>query len=261
MKEIPPRRFGSLASLYAALAFLLLSNAAYAGWYQIKSYEGTIGNLPVHISLQTFDKLNGKADTHIVGTYYYDAYRIPLRLDGKLLPGGGMTLCESDLRPGEQQVNEGVERRCTFALQVSANKLTGRWKAGATSLDVQLHQIAELDNNDEERIEGRMEIPMWYHTKKAMFIGVYSKIDVCEKLAMSELKIVRIPDGVILGNIPLAEPEEDADSDYLRCEAGLLMTEIYSNVEFGDGLPSVLIHYGGGKMGYDAVKRLGKNVY
>jgi hypothetical protein len=124
-----------------------------------------------------------------------------------------------------------------------------------------LRQVGQLDNNDEERIEGRVEIPMWYHTKRAMFVGVYGKIDACEKIVMSELKTVSILDGEVLGKMLLAEPEDAAASDYLRCEAGLLMTEIYSNVEFGDDLPSVTIHYGGGKMGYDAIRRFEKNAY
>ncbi|URK89242.1 hypothetical protein LP421_30435 (plasmid) [Rhizobium sp. RCAM05350] len=230
-------RLGFLAPLYLALAFLFLScNSAYTGWYQIKSYEGTIGSLPVHLSLETFDKLNGETDTHIVGSYYYDAHRVPLRLDGKLLRSGDIALCKSDLRPGEPRTNQVVESRCKFTLQVSSNNLTGSWKTGTMSFDVQLHQVGQLDNNDEERIEGRVEIPMWYHTKKAMFVGVYGKIDICEKIVMSELKTVGILDGNVLGNVPLAEPEEDADGDALRCEAGLLMTEIYSNVEFGDSL-------------------------
>ncbi|MGQ3277303.1 MAG: hypothetical protein ACT6WE_12165, partial [Shinella sp.] len=237
MQEAFMHRLRPFSSFFWTLSFLLLSfNSAHAGWYQIKNYEGMIRNRLVHVSLQTFGKLNGKADTHVVGTYYYDTHRIPIKLDGNLLPDGNMALCESDLRPGEPQTNEVIKRRCVFSLLASSNNLTGSWKSGSTSFDVQLRQIAELDNNDEERIEGRVEIPMWYHTGKAMFVGVYGKIDVCEKIVMSELKIVSIFDGTVLGNMPLTEPAEEANPNDLLCEAGVLMTEIYSNVEFGDSL-------------------------
>jgi hypothetical protein len=39
------------------------------------------------------------------------------------------------------------------------------------------------------------------------------------------------------------------------------MAEIFSNVKFGDDLPSVTIHYGGGKKAFDAIRRLGKGAY
>ncbi|URK86205.1 hypothetical protein LP421_02595 (plasmid) [Rhizobium sp. RCAM05350] len=250
----------SLGFSLSVLGFLLLPfNSATAGWYQIKNYEGTVGRAPVHLSLQTFDKLNGETDTRIVGSYYYDSHRVPLKLNGNRLPNGDITLCESDLGLEDQQPM--AEPLCTFTLDVPSKSLTGTWKSGTKSFDVQLREVGELDNNEEERIEGTVEIPMWHFTRKAMFIGVYRKVDTCEKIVMSQLKTVSILDGQILDNTLLAQAEKDTNDDSLACEAGLLMTEIYSNLESGDGLNSVTIHYGGGKMGYDAIATLERNAY
>ena len=95
------------------------------------------------------------SDTHIVGSYYYDSRRSPLKLSGKLLPSGDIELCESDIRPGELPVKQAVEPHCAFALHATSNDLAGTWKNGTASLDVQLHQVGQLDNNAEERIEDR----------------------------------------------------------------------------------------------------------
>ncbi|WP_428424124.1 hypothetical protein [Pararhizobium sp.] len=260
MKKSPKFSLEFSLPLCSVLGFLFLPcNSASAGWYQVKNYEGTVGRAPVHLSLQTFDKLNGETDTRIVGSYYYDSRRVPLKLAGNRISNGDITLCESDL--GLENPQPAAEPRCTFTLGVSSKGLTGTWKSGTTSFDVQLHEVGELDNNGEERNEGTVEIPMWYVTRKVMFLGVYKKVDACEKIVMSHLKTVSIVDGQILDNTLLDQAEKDAGDDSLACEAGLLMTEIYSNLEPGDGLNSVTIHYGGGKMGYDAIARLERNAY
>lgn len=38
--------------------FFAATSSAYAGWYEIGNYIGVIGNLPIHLSLQTYDDVD-----------------------------------------------------------------------------------------------------------------------------------------------------------------------------------------------------------
>src|SRR3954452_14897305 len=86
-------------NLTKVVPFVLLFfvSSAQAGWYEVKNYVGTIGGLPVHVSLQTFDYINhGEPDQWLVeGSYYYDSRRLPVPLRGKRQPDGSMKLCEA----------------------------------------------------------------------------------------------------------------------------------------------------------------------
>jgi hypothetical protein len=81
----------------APCLLLVVASSAYAGWYQVRNYAGTIGSFPVHVSLQTYDYINHNEPTQwrVDGSYYYDAHRIPIPLQGKRKPDGQMTLCEA----------------------------------------------------------------------------------------------------------------------------------------------------------------------
>ena len=237
---------------YAAIACLALHcSAASAGWYQVKNYEGTIGTAPVHVSLQAYDKLK-QGDARLTGSYYYNAHRIPLKLDGIHSASGEITLCESSIKPGDD-VDKSSKPRCTITLNAAPGGLKGTWKEGKARLDIRLHQVGAMDNNQDERIEGKLDIPMWYHTRKAMFIGVYQKSSACEKIVMTEIRIVSAANGSLLGNT-LIKPGD-------ACEAGVLMTDIYRNVESGNNPRTVTVHYGGGKMGYDDLTPLKPAAY
>ena len=242
-------RTGIHALCHAAIAFLAIHcGIASAGWYQVKNYEGTIGTAPVHVSLQAYDKLL-QGDARLAGSYYYNAHRIPLKLDGIHSAGGEITLCESAIKAGDD-VDKSSKPRCTITLKAAPEGLKGRWKDGATSLDIRLRQVGWLDNNQDERIDGKVDIPMWYHTKKAMFIGVYQKSSACKEIVMTSIKIVSAANGGVLDNVRLAS-----------CEAGTLMTDIYKNVESGDKPRNVTIHYGGGKMGHEELTPLKPAAY
>jgi hypothetical protein len=242
-------RTGIHALCHAAIAFLAFHcSTASAGWYQIKNYEGTIGTAPVHLSLQAYDKLK-QGDARLTGSYYYNAHRIPLKLDGIHSASGEMTLCESTIKAGDD-VDNASKPRCTITLNAAPDGLQGRWKDGAASLDIRLHQVGSLDNNQDERIDGKVDIPMWYHTRKAMFIGVYQKSSKCEQIVMTNIRIGSTANGSVLDTLRL-------DSG----EAGTLMTDIYRNVEYGVKPRNVTIHYGGGKMGHDELAPLKPAAY
>ncbi|MFP3656126.1 hypothetical protein SB777_35040, partial [Burkholderia sp. SIMBA_052] len=76
---------------------LFTASSAHAGWYEIRNYAGTIGSLPVHVSLQTYDDINRNTSGQwrVDGSYYYDAHRVPIPLQGKRQPNGEMQLCEA----------------------------------------------------------------------------------------------------------------------------------------------------------------------
>ncbi|WP_206534608.1 hypothetical protein, partial [Mesorhizobium sp. M7D.F.Ca.US.004.03.1.1] len=61
---------------------LLLTGEAFAGWYQVENYEGSIGAKPVHLSLQRYDSF-GSGIT-VEGNYFYDAKQIPIAVYGKI---------------------------------------------------------------------------------------------------------------------------------------------------------------------------------
>ena len=94
------------------------------------------------------------------------------------------------------------------------------------------------------------DIPMWYHTKKALFIGVYQNSSACKEIVMTDIRIVSAANGSVLDNVRPAS-----------CEAGTLMTDIYRNVESGNKPRNVTIHYGGGKMGHEELTPLKPAAY
>jgi hypothetical protein len=248
------------AFAYSTLACLAVHcSAASAGWYQITNYEGTIGTAPVHISLQGYAKLN-QGDARLTGSYYYNKHRIPLKLDGLRSTSGEITLCESTVKAGDP-VDKTSKPRCTFTLHPSPEGLKGSWKDGATALEVRLNQVGLLDNNDQERLEGKLEIPMWYHTSKAMFVGVYRKVKECDRIVMTELRVVSVAHGRTLANLLEGKERLAPDEELAVCQSGILMTNIYQNLESGNSARSVTIHYGGGKMGYDDLQLLNRAAY
>lgn len=60
---------------------LLLSQKAFAGWYQVENYEGSIGPNPIHLSLQRYDGFGSGITVN--GSYFYDARQIPIAIYGK----------------------------------------------------------------------------------------------------------------------------------------------------------------------------------
>ncbi|MFK4446847.1 hypothetical protein ABH944_007058 [Caballeronia udeis] len=57
------------------------ASSAHAGWYEITNYAGTIGSVPVHMSLQTYDDINRNepGQWRVNGSYYYDTTALYLK--------------------------------------------------------------------------------------------------------------------------------------------------------------------------------------
>jgi hypothetical protein len=238
--------------LLVPLALLVFSSSASAGWYEIKNYVGTIGTVPVHISLQTYGTINrgGPREWQVDGSYYYDAHRIPIPLQGKREPGGRMLLCEAEPpRSGADSPTVPASSAahpipCPITLSIAGDAASGVWNDGKRTLPIELHKVGSLDDTDEDAslLSGVVEIPMWYHTKTYMLLGIYEASEGCHfKVSMFKLRLVNIATGSSDGDIQL------------DCADGMLMTSIYQNVSRGPNAHQVTLEVGGGKMGSDEV--------
>ena len=206
---------------------LLTASVAHAGWYEIRNYVGTIGNLPVHLSLQTYDDINRNesGQWRVDGSYYYDTHRVPIPLQGKRQPDGEMQLCEA-VEPvsfGDSSTVPAVSPShpiaCPVALKISGTEASGEWRDGKHVLPISLHQISSLDDTglDTPRVVGAVEIPMWHHTKDHLLLGVYQSSKDCS-LSMVRLRLINIKTGQI---------DRDLKFD---CGTGIVATPIYANV-------------------------------
>jgi hypothetical protein len=216
-----------LEALGLACVLTLCASMAHAGWYEVKNYVGTVGQSPVHVSLQTFGHINRgePAQWRVAGSYYYDAHRTPIHLSGQRQPDGKMVLCEA-ARP----------TACPMTLTFHAGGAAGQWDDDKNTLPIVLQSIGQLDNTNEARLQGVVEVPMWHHTKTHLLLGVYQATAACP-VSMRHLRLINKRTGRIDKDIPLV------------CEAGMIMTEIYSNVSAANNERQVTVGYLGGKMG------------
>jgi hypothetical protein len=239
MKSKPP------FSRIALCATLFATSAAHAGWYEVRNYAGTIGNAPVHVSLQTFDNLNKNepAQWRVDGSYYYDAHRIPIPLQGKRQPDGKMQLCEATVpasfgdSPVVPKASPANPVPCPITLTVADAGASGEWNDGKKTLPITLRQVASLNDTaiNAPRVDGTVEIPMWHHTKNYLLLGVYqaSKDGL---LSMTGLRLVNIKSGHV-------------DKDIKLDGAGTVATSIYANVYRGADTRHVTVIFEGGDHG------------
>jgi hypothetical protein len=235
----------------AAVTLAIASLPAFAGWYEVTNYEGMIGTYPVHLSVQTFKWLNGndaKERGKVVGSYYYDARRLPIALHGREQPDGSLRLCEAqdlkamtgyDLHPQEKLSKDP----CPFALTLTPAGATGTWQNGKTSYDVTLKRVGSLNNTEKDVLVGKMEVPMWDHSSTHMYLGVYGMDE--DRAIMRSVRAVNIATGKVDQVAELACKSDDF------CEPGTVYTDIYMNVSKTSRANKVWVGYTGGKMGTD----------
>lgn len=209
------------------MIFAAASPPAHAGWYEVVNYVGTIGSQPVHLSLQTYDRIdrNEPGQWHVDGSYYYDAHRVPIPLQGKRQPNGTMRLCEAT-EPASFADSPKVPAPsatrpvpCPIELKVSGAKAAGEWRDGKKILPITLRRVGSLNDTGEQspRVVGVVEIPMWHHTKNHLLLGVYESSNDCS-LSMARLRLVNIKSGRI-----------DRVMKF-PCGTGVVATSIYTNV-------------------------------
>ncbi|KVH07148.1 MULTISPECIES: hypothetical protein [Burkholderia] len=243
------RRSRHARPLAATIAALLACAPAvsFAGWYEIANYTGTIGNAPVHVSLQTYDTLNRNdaGRWRVDGSYYYDTHRKPIPLRGQRESDGRLTLCEASSpasnadSPVVPAASPSRPKPCPIVLNVVGKTATGTWDDGRNALPITLSQGGRLNDTDDRhpQLDGSVDIPMWYRTKTHMLVGVYALSDKCG-VAMQSLRAVNIATGRVDRTIAL------------DCDAGMVMTSIYANVADAQRPGHVSVEFRGGKMGY-----------
>ena len=225
---------------------LIATSSANAGWYEIRNYVGTIGSLPVHLSLQTYDSINHNqpGQWKVDGTYYYDAHRISIPLQGKRQPDGQMQLCEA-MEPVSFADSPVVPAAspthpvpCPITLKIGDTGATGEWRDGKKVLPITLHQIGSLNDTglNALKLDGIIEIPMWHHTKNHLLLGIYQSSKDCS-LSMVDLRLINIKSGQV---------DKDLTFD---CGTGTVATVIYSNVYRAENPHHVTVIADGGYHG------------
>lgn len=122
---------------------IAVATSADAGWYEIRNYVGTIGRIPVHLSLQTHDDADQNQSDHwrVDGSYYYDAHRIPIPLQGKRQLNGEMQLCEAAEpvsfgdSPKLHSASPTHPTSCPIALKISDSGAEGQARRKKRSTD------------------------------------------------------------------------------------------------------------------------------
>jgi hypothetical protein len=228
----------------AVACFLLLGQEAVAGWYHVENYEGFIGPYPVHFSLQTYDSFGSGITAE--GSYYYDAKQSPVAIYGNA-NGKELTLCEiSDDAELDRILIVGsktpvITAGCPFSLVLEESEITGTWSRDANQFPVSLRRVAGLDDTGSGRIEGTVEIPFWAQTAAHRFSGIYTNTD--SGICMEKLQIV---------NKGSRKVDQEIAFDKNDCNAGMLMTPIYLNVEKQpqNGVDVVSVDFRDNRAGY-----------
>lgn len=230
--------------ILAIFLVLLLSGRAAAGWYHVENYEGTIGSQPVHVSLQTYDSF-GSGIT-VEGSYFHDAKQSPIAVYGKL-NGTKLALCEiSGKKEFDRILGVGSKAPvdttgCPFSLDMAESGATGTWSKGADTYPVTLKKVAGLDDTGDAKIDGTIEIPFWAETVADRFAGVYTNTD--SGTCMVKMQVIKKSSRKVVQEIVF-------DDD--GCDAGMLMTSIYDNVQrWAERDKDVIsVNFRGGGVGY-----------
>lgn len=225
----------------ALFCVLLLTGEAVAGWYQVENYAGTIGADPVHLSLQRYDSF-GSGIT-VEGSYFRDAKQRPIALYGTVT-GTKVSLCEiADDKEFYRVLVMGSKTPvdtagCPIVLDFNAGGATGSLSMGADRLPIILKKVASLDDTGDAKIVGTVEIPFWAETAADRFAGVYANTSA--GFCMTKMQVIKKSSGKIVQTITFKDDD---------CNAGMLMTPIYMNVqkwtEAGKDIISVNFRGGG----------------
>ena len=226
----------------AVTGLLLSSQSAFAGWYQVVNYAGTLGDRPVQVSLQTYDFGSGIT---VEGSMVSDDHT-PIALYGTR-DGTELSLCtiatpeelDAVLIQGSTTPVDTMD--CGFALTMDGETLTGSYAVDGDSSAVTLKPVGTLDDSGEDVLTGSVEIPFWAQTETHMFQGVYGQSDL--GICLQTLQVINKGTGAVDQQFALSE-----DS----CNAGMVMTPIYLNVEIGEGDtgPVVWVNYLDNQGGY-----------
>ena len=201
-------------------AFFCGTAGANQSWYQVENYTGTLGEQPVHLSVQQYDF--GKV-SNIRGVYYYDKYRSPIALYG-IKTDSAMYLCEAHTKAEQERYNESSDRidftRCPFQLTDANGVLKGAWKNERRQYPVMLQRTATMSPTS---VQGTVDIPFLGQTEKHAFIGRYEAAD--DNVTIDKVRVIDKSSGKTLQII---------DPNLYGCDFGFYMTTIYRGIEDED---------------------------
>ncbi len=235
---------GFMAAVFCLL--LLNEKAVASGWYQVENYEGSIGPDAVHLSLQKYDFGSGIT---VEGSYFHDVGQSPVAIYGKT-DGLRLALCEvTDEKDLDRIFVTGSKTPidttgCPFSLKLGENGATGSWSKGAEKYPIALKKVASLDDTGDGKIDGPVEIPFWAQTATDRFAGIYTKsnagfdVGIC----MTKLRVIDKKKNKVVQEIGFKDPD---------CNAGMLMTPIYMNVQkwVEGGKDVISVNFRGGGAG------------
>ena len=226
------------------VCLLLLVQKAAAGWYHVENYEGSLGPFPIHLSIQTY-KGFGSGIT-VEGSYFYDAKQSPIALYGKA-NGTKLVLCEiADNNEFNRVIIVGTKTPigttgCSFFIDLNESGATGTWSQHTTKYPVTLKKVATLDDTGDGKIDGAFAIPFWAQTATSMFSGIYTKTG--SGMCMAKMQII---------NKTSKKVDQEITFDKGDCNAGMLMTPIYLNVQkfSKKGSDVISVNFRNGGAGY-----------
>lgn len=226
----------------AAFMFVLLCQQAVAGWYEVENYEGEIAGSPISLSLQYYSFGSGIT---VEGSYYFLDERRPVAIYGGL-QHHGVRLCEISSEAELQRIIVTGSKtpfdfaKCPLVLSLKGNRAVGRWKRGGVDHAVDLKKIASLDDSDEPSVKGPLVIPFWAQTPTYMFAGTYE--NTSSGICMTKVAFINKLSG---------KTDHELRYGGDPCDAGMVMTPIYLNVQtwIEAGAEIISINFGDGAAG------------
>lgn len=197
-------------------------------------------------SSSPFKKYEFGSGITIEGSFYFEAERRPVALYGTM-SGAKVRLCEIS---GDAELNRIVVQgsktpfetaTCPISLTLGDEAATGTWKRDGVEYPVALRKIASLDDTGEAQIDGNVVIPFWAQTKTHMFAGTYAGTSA--GICMQKVEIINKGNGKVDQDIAFGDD---------NCNAGMLMTPIYMNVEkwIDAGAEIISINFRDSRAGY-----------
>jgi hypothetical protein len=224
--------------------FFFSAGPAMAGWYHVENFSGTLGAMPVHLSLQDYASFGSGITAE--GSYFYDSQLSSIALYGRR-DGAKIALCEiSGAKQFDQVIVQGSKTPvstagCPFSLTEAGAALSGSWSKDGKTYPVTLARVGQFDDTGTEgKLDGNGEIPFWGQTASHAFLGDYVLAD--SKLCLGSIKVMDKKAKTLVQTMSF--DKED-------CTAGLVMTPVYMNVQeqTEKGAETVTINFADGRMG------------
>lgn len=205
--------------LLISIFFLSLSfTKASAGWYECYTFNGSIGNYPMELSIQFRDGYFGeknKKTLNILGVYKYSKYNEPIRLEGQINYITQKVILH-EIVNGKYSVK--------FEFPFAKNSIKGTWTNLSTGkiLPLQLDFVAELVDTLSQNQFKNVDLLQSNTLNDFYFVGRYAKISGQDRAQMTELKIINKKDNMVF---------QTFDFSALEYPVGNLMTIVFDNIE------------------------------